>query len=501
MFDLRNVDVSVSTRFLVKNLNLTLNKGDKCAIIGEEGNGKSTLLKCILGIADYANMNGFVDFKGKRVGYLKQDIRDEDKNAFLYLFKNDEDYYNKIQDLYKLLEELYINEELIRRDMKTLSGGELVKIAILKILLDDPEILFLDEPTNDLDIEALEWLENFIKNTDKPILYVSHDETLLSKTANMILHIEQLKKKMECKHTLVRCSYDEYIDRRLRSLNATMKIANAERREMKKKQERLNRVMQAVEYEQNNISRSDPHGANVLKKKMKSLKSQEKRINESNLTEVPDPEESIYFKFDSVLVPRNKEILKLNLESLEISGKVLATNINLEIIGPKHVTIIGRNGVGKTTLINKIINELESRTDIRLGVMPQDYTSILANYKTPLDFIASTDIYDITDARKYLGNMKFTRDEMCGNIKNLSNGEMAKLFITKLVRDKCNVLILDEPTRNVSPLSNPVIRDELKNFKGTIISVSHDRKFIEKVSTEVYELTSTGLKRVEGLIN
>ena len=185
------------------------------------------------------------------------------------------------------------------------------------------------------------------------------------------------------------------------------------------------------------------------------------------------------------------------MEKLEVPFKVLAKNIELDVIGPKHITIIGENGVGKTTLLKEIIKVLESRKDIKVGIMPQDYNSYLTNYKTPLEFVASTDINDITEARKYLGNMKFTREEMCGDIRNLSNGEIAKLFITKLVKDKCDVLVLDEPTRNVSPLSNPVIRNELKNFKGTIISVSHDRKFIEEVSTDIYELTVAGLRKVE----
>ncbi len=497
MFDLKNVDICVSTRYLIRNLNLTLNKGDKCAIIGEEGNGKSTILKCILGQADYAIISGFIDLKGLRVGYLEQSLSDKDKRVFDFLFLDNVDYYNKLNGFYKLIGNFNIKEDLLKKNMNTLSGGELVKIAILKILLDDPDILFLDEPTNDLDIAALEWLGEFINSIDKPILYVSHDETLLSKTANMILHIEQLKKKTECKHTLVRCGYDEYVAKRLRKIEAMTQIAKNERREQEKKKERLNRIMNTVEQDQRNISRKDPHGARVLKKKMKTLKVQEKRINTSELSELPDPEENINFFFCDVNIPKNKEILRLKMEKLEVPFKVLAKNIELDVIGPKHITIIGENGVGKTTLLKEIIKVLESRKDIKVGIMPQDYNSYLTNYKTPLEFVASTDINDITEARKYLGNMKFTREEMCGDIRNLSNGEIAKLFITKLVKDKCDVLVLDEPTRNVSPLSNPVIRNELKNFKGTIISVSHDRKFIEEVSTDIYELTVAGLRKVE----
>ncbi len=498
MFDIKNVDIMVSTRYLIKNLNLTLNRGDKCAVIGEEGNGKSTLLKSLLGVCDYAIVSGSINFNNCKVGYLKQNLREtEDTVVKEYLFNDEKDYYDKISLFYKLLSELFIGEEILEQRISTLSGGELVKVSILKLLLEEPDILFLDEPTNDLDIESLEWLERFINNTDKPILYVSHDETLLSNTANMILHIEQLKKKMECKHTVIKSGYDEYIDYRLREIDNQTRIAKNERRELKNREDKLNRVMQSVEYQQNNISRKDPHGAKVLKMKMHSLKAQEAKLEKKILTDVPDPEESIYFKFADVTLPSSKEILNFNIKKLSIGEKVLAKNVDILVKGSEHVAIIGKNGVGKTSLMRLIYEELIKRDDIKVGYMTQNYQEIVSLYETPLDFVASTSLEDKTEVRKYLGNMKFTREEMHGKISDLSNGSIAKLFLTKFVHDKCNVLLLDEPTRNISPLSNPVIRQELNNFNGCIISITHDRKFLEAVATSIYELTCTGLKRIK----
>lgn len=498
MFDIKNVDICVSTRYLIKNLNLTLNRGDKCAIIGEEGNGKSTLLKAILGLADYAILSGTVSFNGNRVGYLSQNLRGNLSGTVKdYLFLGDDEYYSNIGKLYELFDDFELDEAILKQDINTLSGGELVKVSLMYILLDNPDILFLDEPTNDLDIKALEWLEGFINSTDKPILYVSHDETLLENTANMILHIEQVKKKQECIHTVVRTTYSEYVEMRIRKLDNTLRIAKNERREMKKREEKLNRIMNSVHDKQNSISRSDPHGAKVLKTKMKSLKAQEKKISNTSLTEMPDPEEGIYFSFDDLNVPKSKVILNLQLDELKSPNKVLAKNIELEVKGSEHVCIVGDNGTGKTTLMRVIYDVLRKRNDISVGVMPQDYMEILKSYKTPLDFVASTDEDDITDARKYLGNMKFTRDEMIGDIKNLSNGSLAKLFLVKLVREKYDVLLLDEPTRNTSPLSNPIIRGELKRFNGTIISVSHDRKYINEVATYLYELKDGFLKKIK----
>lgn len=496
MLEIKDLTISISDRYLIKNLNLILNNGDKLAIIGEEGNGKSTLLKSILGICEYAEISGNINLKGNRIGYLEQSISNDklDKSVYEFLFIDDTDYYDKINNLYKYLEIISLTDDILKQEIRTLSGGEKVKISILKLLLNEYDILFLDEPTNDLDIETLEWLEKFINNTSKPIIYVSHDETLLANTANMILHLEQIKKKTECRHTLLKIDYDTYVEQRLRKIEKQTQVARSEKREFNKQQEKLQRIMQKVEYQQNTITRADPHGAKVLKKKMHSLKSQERKLDETELTEVPDVEESISFSFEEVEIPRAKNIINLNIDELKISNKVLSKNIKLDVIGNVHLCIIGKNGVGKSTLIKIIYNELKDRNDIKVGYMPQTYDDILNNYKYVLDFVCPNGSKDeITKARMFLGNMKFTRDEMISNIKNLSNGTKAKLFLVKLVLDKCDVLILDEPTRNVSPLSNPVIRKVLKEYKGTIISVSHDRKYINEVVNALYILTPDGL--------
>lgn len=496
MLEIKNLSISICDRYLVKNLNLVLNSSDKLAIIGEEGNGKSTLLKSILGICRYAEVSGKINFKSNRIGYLEQSINGEDLNKKVYdfLFINENDYYNKMNNLYKYLDLINLSDEILEQIVNTLSGGEKVKISILKLLLNEYDILFLDEPTNDLDIETLEWLESFINSTDKPIIYVSHDETLLSKTANMILHLEQIKKKTDCRHTLLKIDYDTYVEQRIRGLEHQTQIAKSEKREFNKQQEKLQRIMQKVEYQQKTISRSDPHGAKVLKKKMHSLKSQERKMDNTLLTEIPDVEESINFFFEDVAIPKHKNIMNLNIGQLKVQAKILSKNIKLDVIGNTHLCIIGKNGIGKSTLIKKIYNKLNDRTDIKVGYMPQTYDDILNNYEYVLDFISPHgNKEEITKSRILLGNMKFTKEEMVSKIKDLSNGTKSKLFLVKLVLDKCNVLILDEPTRNMSPLSNPVIRKVLSEYKGTIISVSHDRKYINEVIDNLYVLTTNGL--------
>ena len=495
MLEIKNMDIFLYPRYLIKGLSFCVDKKDKLAIIGEEGNGKSTLLKALIGKCDYAKVTGEINLHGNKIGYLEQNLsqNDSNKTVFDYLFKDYEDYYDKINLFYQQLNNFNLNEAILEQKMGSLSGGENVKIRLLKLFLDEVDVYLLDEPTNDLDIQTLEWLEKFINQTDKIVIYISHDETLLSNTANMILHLEQIKRKSECRHTILKVDYETYVEKRLRKIEHQTQIAQFERRDYKLKMQKLQKLLQKVEHQQNSISRSDPHGGRLLKKKMHNLKSQESKLAQTDLTQTPDVEEGISFEFEMVDIARNKVILDLSIDQLNAGNKILVNNINLKVVGASHIVIIGSNGVGKSTLMKRIYQELVNRKDIKLGYMPQDYDDIFAHYENVLDFIVDGKSKDeITKARLYLGSMKFTSEEMIGKISDLSNGSKAKLILTKFVLDHCDVLLLDEPTRNVSPLSNPLIRKVLRKFNGTIISISHDRKFITQVADKIYLLTRDG---------
>ena len=179
-------------------------------------------------------------------------------------------------------------------------------------------------------------------------------------------------------------------------------------------------------------------------------------------------------------------------------GDVLSRNIRLEVRGPERVCIIGKNGAGKSTLLREIAEQLLARTDLHAGYMPQNYEDLLDLSQTPAEFLAVSGAKEEQDRiRTYLGSMKYTADEMDRPIRELSGGQKAKLLLLKLSMQTCDVLVLDEPTRNFSPLSAPVIRKILNAFPGAVISVSHDRKFIQEVCTAVYELDEEGLHRRE----
>ena len=407
-------------------------------------------------------------------------------------------------------------------------------------MMAQPEVLLLDEPSNDLDMETVYWLENFIKSCEKPILYISHDEVLLENTANKIIHLEQVKRKQQSRSTVIKSNYKDYVSRRSRSFAHQEQVARKERSEYQKQQEKFRKIQQKVEHQQNAISRQDPHGGALLKKTMHRVKAYEARFEKEfqNMTEIPEAEDAIFIKFGAgVSIPAGKMVLDYHLPELRVEAyeaiylseleiqnkeseyfkkqnsgseyiaaekdveaeaqnmnKCLAINIDLVIRGPEHICIIGKNGCGKTTLLRRIAKELLCRKDIKASYMPQNYEELLDQKQTPVEFLTVTgDKDEISRIRTYLGSMKYTPDEMNHAIADLSGGQKAKLLLLKMSMEGSNVLILDEPTRNFSPLSNPVIRQMLAGFQGAIISVSHDRKYIEEVAGKVYELTIQGL--------
>ena len=498
-------------RVLMQDVSFSLNAGDKLAIIGEEGNGKSSLLKLIYDeslVDEYLDYTGEIVKNNACIGYLPQEIPTEDKCLSAYEFMSQSSMFYEIEPAelaqisrkLKLPLDLFYSEQLIGQ----MSGGEKIKLQLARILIQHPDVLLLDEPSNDLDMDTVCWLEKFICESKMPILYISHDEVLLENTANKILHIEQIKRKTQSRVTLAKSGYREYVDRRMSSFSHQEQVARSERKEFQKQQEKFRQIQQKVEHQQNAISRQDPHGGALLKKTMHRVKAYEARFEKEfeNMTEIPETEDAIFVKFgEKINVPNGKVILDYHLPELKIGNlceeRILARDIHLYVQGPEKVCIIGKNGCGKTTMLRKIAMELKERKDIKVSYMPQNYAECLNEKMTPVEFLSiSGDKDEISRIRTYLGSMKYTADEMNHSIEDLSGGQKAKLLLLQMSMSGSDVLILDEPTRNFSPLSNPVIRQMLKGFGGVILSISHDRKYVEEVADKVYELTETGLEIV-----
>lgn len=513
MLQIRNVCFTLKKdlRTLLEDCSFTLNTGDKAVIIGEEGNGKSTLLKWICDpqqIEDYIEAQGKRVFSGERLGYLPQELPAEYKEqTVLEFFAQEEAFFDLPYDsLRRLAGQLGMEPEFFYSDrkMKTLSGGERVKVQMLRILALQPTVLLLDEPSNDIDIATLEWLENLIREWRGIVLFISHDETLIERTANVVVHLEQLRHKQVSRCGVFRMPYAQYVESRAHGIERQQQKAVWEKREKQIRDEKFRRIAQSVERAQANISRGDPHGGRLLKKKMHAVKSMEKRFarEDETRTQMPDYETMIDMKLNPAVsaVPAGKVVVDFSLERLVTPDgqRLLSKDIHFVLRGSEKVCITGANGAGKTTLLRKISAQLLARGDIRAGWMPQNYEEELDLSETPVEFLAPDGSREErTRIRTFLGALKYTTQEMEHTAAELSGGQKAKILLLKLILSGCNVLILDEPTRNFSPLSGFAIRDLLRRFPGAIISISHDRKYISEVCDAAYELTETGLNPVD----
>lgn len=277
-------------------------------------------------------------------------------------------------------------------------------------------------------------------------------------------------------------------------------MAQKQRDDYDKQMEKWRQIYNRVDHEQRAITRQDPGGGRLLKKKMHSVLSMGKRFEreKENFIDFPEQEEAILTKFDEKLsLPSGKTVLSFSLDALHVDNRCLSQDIQLTVSGKEHIGITGRNGAGKSTLLALLWKEIKDRQDIIPAYMPQNYQEVLDFGKTPIQYLAENYTKEeVTKARTYMGSMRFTHEEMTGKIQNLSGGQRAKILFLDMVLKGANVLLLDEPTRNFSPLSGPVVRNALKNFGGAIISVSHDRKYLQEVCTTVYELTETGLHKI-----
>ena len=497
-------------RVLIRDFSFTPREGEHAALIGEEGNGKSTLLRLLHDpalILPYAEYEGTVS-KGSgesRVvtGYLPQEPEPDAAALPVWDYMSRSPAFQTCDPrlLTRLSEDVGLQNGLLWSDrpLRTFSGGEQVKLRLLRMMAEEPDVLLLDEPSSDLDLGTLVWLEDWIASRPETVLFISHDETLLENCAQTVIHIEQIMRKTEPKVTVSRTGYRDYAARRSDLIVRSAAHAKNDRAAFDKKMERYRHIYERVHHEQNAISRQNPSGGRLLKKKMHTVKAMEKRFEreKENLTKKIDSEEAVMIDFPPVSVPAGKTVLDLNLPELRApDGRLLQKDVRLRVSGGEHLVITGPNGCGKTTLMRLIADALLPRRDLHAAYMPQDYLDLLPPDETPVAFLQAS-LNDgrgdwsepaAVKIRTWLGSIKFTPAEMNRPIGGLSGGQRAKLCFLRMILMGSDVLLLDEPTRNLSPMTGPVIRRILNDFGGTVIAVSHDRKFIEEVADTEYAL-------------
>ena len=475
-------------RPLIRDLSLTLSGRERLAVIGEEGDGKSTLLQAIAcpeRLEGWAEVTGTIRLTGERLGYLSQETPDlEGLTAYEYCASSDAFTALEPAALEELNRLLSLPRDLCWSDTpwRNLSGGERVKLRLLTLMAEGPTMLALDEPGNDLDLEALEALERFLLDCGLPVIYVSHDEHLLRRTATSVLHLESVLRRSEPRWTLANIPYAEYVAQRADGIERQEQRWQMERRQARDRQARFDRIEQAVAYAQENISRRDPSGGRLLKKKMKAVKSLEHRFEREaeNAAERPQVEYRMDAAFENIVpIPAGRTVLDLTVPELRAGERMLARDLRILLRGSEKLLITGPNGAGKTTLLRLIRKALAERGGFRVGYMPQRYDDLLPLDQSPVAYLHTDGTREqLTRIRTTLGAMKLTQDEITHPIGALSGGQRAKVLLLRMMLEAPDVLLLDEPTRNLSPLSAPVMRSMILTFPGAVVCVTHDRELI-----------------------
>ena len=489
-------------RDLISNLNITIQDGEKVAIIGEEGNGKSTLLRTLMGekLADFY-IRGEIQSDLQALAYIPQHLPEELKKKSLqdYFFLESTDLDYSI--LYRLAEELHFDSSRFTSDQEigSFSGGEALKIQLIHELAKPFDILFLDEPSNDLDLETIDWLKDQIQKIRQTVIFISHDEDFLSQTADTIIHLRLVKHRKEAETLVEHLDYDRYSQQRKANFARQSQQAANDQRAYDKTMEKHRRVKQNVETALR--ATKDSTAGRLLAKKMKTILSQEKRYEKAaqSMTQKPLEEEQIQLFFSDIEpLAASKVLVQLEKENLAIGERVLAQELQLTVRGQDKIGIIGPNGVGKSTLLAKLQQLLNNKREISLGFMPQDYQETLNLDLSSVEFLSQTGHKEeIQKIQSRLASLNFSYPEMHHQIHSLSGGQQGKLLLLNLVLGKPNFLLLDEPTRNFSPTSQPEIRKLFANYPGGLVTVSHDRRFLKEICSIIYRLTEHGLEVVD----
>ena len=343
MLQIKNLSIThkKDLRVILNDFSCVLNDGDKAVIIGEEGNGKSTLLKWIYDeklVDDYCETEGELIQTKERIAYLPQELPKEKRTLTVCEFFMEEESFleQTPKTLWQMAAKFHVPADFFYREqpMETLSGGEKVKAQMMKLLLTEPTVLLLDEPSNDIDVETLEWLEQFIQNWKHIALFISHDETLIENTANMIIHIEQIRRKTVSRYTIAKMSYEQYRKERLRNFENQERQAESERREKKIREEKLKRIYQSVDYAQETISRQDPAGGRLLKKKMHAVKSMQDSIDSGAALDkmaefVRAQVGDASYVYDTSKFPKTKYSVEVKAACGGFVHRILAENIGI----------------------------------------------------------------------------------------------------------------------------------------------------------------------------
>lgn len=502
---------------ILTNIKLEVQTKDKIAIVGRNGAGKSTLLKIIAGNMSY-DSGEIIKPKGVSIGYLAQDTGLESQlsiwDEMLTVYKELQimehemrqleqkmsviDPSNNSREFEQLLKE-YDSLQITFKDkggyqyeadirsvlhglgfshldsatkISSLSGGQKTRLALGKLLLTNPDLLILDEPTNHLDIETLTWLEHYLQNYSGAILIVSHDRYFLDKIVTQVYEISR--------HTSTKYlgNYSSYLKYKQENYEKELKAYERQQEEVAKLQDFIQR----------NLARAST---------TKLAQSRRKKLNKMSLMDKPlGDEKSANFQFDIERQSGNDVLKATDISVAYSPGNPILSNISFSISRGDSIALVGPNGIGKSTLLKSIVQKLDSfsgsfalGSHVQIGYYDQQQADLNSNKRVLDELWDEYPTKTEKEIRTVLGNFLFSGDDVLKPVHSLSGGEKARLALSKLMLQNANFLILDEPTNHLDLDSKEILENALIDYPGTILFVSHDRYFINRIATKVFELS------------
>lgn len=489
---LQTYDLSVNfgTHQVLDRVNLKITKQSRIGLIGVNGAGKSTLLKCLTGelIAQQGSVNRAANIQ---VQCLSQNPELKAGNSLeqeLYsVFENSNHFEDHELEakIGRMVKGLGFKLEQLKEPVENFSGGWQMRINLAKVLLQEADILLMDEPTNHLDRKACEWLENFLRNYPKGILIVSHDRHFLNEVVTEIAELERGAL------TLYPGNYTNYVEQRQLRREQQSEAAQRQQKSLEKQQAFVNRFRASAT-------------------KSTQAKSREKQLAKIEIIDAPKSElKRLAFEFP-LTEPSGREVFKINSISKSFEEQVLFKNVSAELEWtkeePQRVFILGANGCGKTTLFKMLLGlescdhgDIHFGNRVSLGYYAQHQLQILDPQKTVLETLeeAMPPTHQ-GEIRGILGRFLFSADQVFKKVETLSGGEKARLAIAKLMVGGPNTLLLDEPTNHLDTSAQEAIEDALRNYKGTVVCISHDRYLIENHATQIWEFKEGSLRTFYG---
>ena len=507
---------SFGVRQVFSNVSFEIKEGDRIALVGPNGAGKSTLLKCILGIEEL-DEGQVVMSPVASIGYLQQDVNLGDASLAEEIETAWEDVHaleNKLQELTTYLETHEASESDLQRldylqnrlewlggydyEQKTkrivyglgftdedlykpanaFSGGQKTRINLAKALVRSPDFLFLDEPTNHLDMEMLEWLEGYLSSYRGGILIVSHDRYFMDRIITGVVELDHHKA------TTYRGNYSRYVAQREERLKADTIAYEKQQEYIKKTEEYIDKYRAGI--------------------KSKMARGRQSQLNRLERLEAPETSHSLDFKFPPAAMSADKVLV---LDHVSIGYKTddpIIDDVSVVVRRGESVALIGPNGAGKSTMVKAIVGELfptEGHIDIgnrvQVGYFSQEHEELHDRWQVVDEIINN---YNFTEekARNVLGSFLFKGDDVFKLVGDLSGGERARLALLKLFLQGDNFLILDEPTNHLDVPTREIVERALQQFGGTCFIISHDRYFLDQVSTRTLVLENKGLTEYLG---